>query len=56
MLTAVDQLTAMLRRNQDALAAGVARLAPLVRYATNATALGHWGDTYLCLPAVFPCH
>ncbi|MFD4192203.1 MCE family protein [Amycolatopsis thermoflava] len=56
VLASLDQLTGMLQRNQEALAAGVARLAPLVRYATNITGQGHWGDTYVCLPVVSSCY
>ncbi|WP_167481610.1 MULTISPECIES: MCE family protein [Amycolatopsis] len=56
VLASLDRLTAMLQRNQDALAEGIARLAPLIRYATTATGQGHWGETYVCLPVVSPCY
>ncbi|GHF20363.1 ABC transporter substrate-binding protein [Amycolatopsis deserti] len=56
VLGSLDQLTGMLQRNQESLATGVARLAPLIRYATNATGHGHWGDTYVCLPVVSACY
>ncbi|NIH87681.1 phospholipid/cholesterol/gamma-HCH transport system substrate-binding protein [Amycolatopsis granulosa] len=56
VLSALDQLTAMLQRNEDALATGIARFAPFIRLATNATGQGHWGDTYVCLPLVSPCY
>ncbi|MFI5608887.1 MCE family protein [Amycolatopsis sp. NPDC051903] len=56
-LAAVDQLTALLQRNQDSLALGVKKLAPLLRLGTNIAGDGHWIDGYLCglvLPSVGP--
>ncbi len=57
VLTHLDQLTSMLQRNQDSLAAGIQAFAPLVRLGTNIAGNGHWIDGYLCgliLPSVGP--
>jgi phospholipid/cholesterol/gamma-HCH transport system substrate-binding protein len=64
LLTQLDQLTSMLQRNQDALAAGIRAFAPLVRLGTNLSGNGRWVDGYLCglvLPSFGPlneagCH
>ncbi|MFI5587811.1 MCE family protein [Amycolatopsis sp. NPDC051758] len=64
LLTQLDQLTSMLQRNQDALAAGIKGFAPLVRLGVNLTGNGRWIDGYLCglvLPSFGPlneegCH
>jgi phospholipid/cholesterol/gamma-HCH transport system substrate-binding protein len=64
LLTQLDQLTSMLQRNQDALAAGIRGFAPLVRLGTNLSGNGRWVDGYLCglvLPSFGPlneagCH
>ncbi len=64
LLTQLDQLTSMLQRNQDALAAGIRGFAPFVRLGTNLAGNGRWIDGYLCglvLPSFGPlneegCH
>ena len=64
LLTELDQLTSMLQRNQDALAAGIKGFAPLVRLGTNIAGSGRFIDGYLCgliLPSMGPlneegCH
>lgn len=64
LLTQLDQLTSMLQRNQDALAAGIRGFAPLVRLGTNIAGNGRFIDGYLCgliLPSIGPlneegCH
>ncbi|WP_086853583.1 MCE family protein [Amycolatopsis kentuckyensis] len=64
LLTQLDQLTSMLQRNQDALAAGIRGFAPFVRLGTNIAGNGRWIDGYLCglvLPSFGPlneegCH
>ncbi|MEQ0561788.1 MCE family protein [Amycolatopsis sp. NEAU-NG30] len=64
LLTQLDRLTSMLQRNQDALAAGIRGLAPLVRFGTNIAGSGRFIDGYLCgliLPSLGPlneegCH
>jgi phospholipid/cholesterol/gamma-HCH transport system substrate-binding protein len=64
LLTQLDQLTSMLQRNQDALAAGIKGFAPLVRLGVNIAGNGRWIDGYLCgliLPSFGPlneegCH
>jgi len=64
LLTQLDQLTSMLQRNQDAMAAGIRAFAPLVRLGTNIAGSGRWIDGYLCgllLPSFGPineesCH
>ncbi|MEV6446212.1 MCE family protein [Amycolatopsis sp. NPDC051716] len=64
LLTQLDQLTSMLQRNQDALAAGIRGFAPFVRLGTNLAGSGRWIDGYLCglvLPSFGPvneegCH
>ncbi|HVW44126.1 MAG TPA: MCE family protein [Amycolatopsis sp.] len=57
VLKSLDQLTAMLQRNQDSLAAGIARFAPYIRVFTNTVGNGHWFDNYICglvLPPIGP--
>ncbi|MFD4197319.1 MCE family protein [Amycolatopsis thermoflava] len=57
VLTSLDQLTAMLQRNQDNLAQGIARFAPYIRVFTNTVGNGHWFDNYICgliLPSIGP--
>ncbi|UOZ07482.1 MlaD family protein [Amycolatopsis sp. WQ 127309] len=57
LLTQLDQLTSMLQRNQDALAAGIRGFAPLVRLGVNLSGNGRWLDGYLCgllLPSFGP--
>ncbi|MEV4055521.1 MCE family protein [Amycolatopsis sp. NPDC049688] len=57
VLTQLDRLTSMLQRNQDALAAGIRGLAPLVRLGTNIAGSGRFIDGYLCgllLPSFGP--
>jgi phospholipid/cholesterol/gamma-HCH transport system substrate-binding protein len=57
VLTALDQLTGMLQRNQDSLAEGIKRFAPYIRVFTNTVGNGHWFDTYICgliLPSIGP--
>ncbi|MFJ1760819.1 MCE family protein [Amycolatopsis sp. NPDC088138] len=57
LLTQLDQLTSMLQRNQDALAAGIRGFAPLIRLAVNLSGNGRWVDGYLCglvLPSFGP--
>jgi phospholipid/cholesterol/gamma-HCH transport system substrate-binding protein len=57
VLTALDQLTGMLQRNQDSLAEGIKRFAPYIRMFTNSVGNGHWFDSYVCglvLPSVGP--
>jgi phospholipid/cholesterol/gamma-HCH transport system substrate-binding protein len=64
LLTQLDQLTSLLQRNQDALAAGIRALTPLVRLGTNIAGTGRFLDGYLCglvLPSAGPlneegCH
>ena len=64
VLSELDQLTSMLQRNQDALAAGIRGFAPLVRLGTNIAGTGRFIDGYLCglvLPSFGPlneegCH
>ncbi|MGW3958534.1 MCE family protein [Amycolatopsis sp. NPDC005003] len=64
LLSQLDQLTSMLQRNQDALAAGIRGFAPFVRLGTNLAGNGRWIDGYLCglvLPSFGPlneegCH
>jgi phospholipid/cholesterol/gamma-HCH transport system substrate-binding protein len=47
-LEQLNQVTAMLARNQDNLSRGLAALAPFVRISTNTTGSGRWFDGYLC--------
>lgn len=57
LLSRLDELTSMLQRNQDALAAGIRAFAPLVRFGTNIAGSGRWIDGYLCglvLPSFGP--
>ncbi|WP_442788283.1 hypothetical protein [Amycolatopsis sp. NBC_01286] len=57
LLTQLDQLTSMLQRDQDALAAGIRGFAPLVRLGVNLTGNGRRVDGYLCgllLPSFGP--
>ncbi|WP_026424100.1 MCE family protein [Actinokineospora inagensis] len=48
VLQNLDQLTAMLQRNQDALAEGIKKFAPFVRQFNNAIGTGRWFDNYIC--------
>ncbi|OLR90656.1 MCE family protein [Actinokineospora bangkokensis] len=48
VLTKLDQLTAMLQRNQTSLAEGIAKFAPFVRQFTNVIGNGRWFDSYIC--------
>jgi phospholipid/cholesterol/gamma-HCH transport system substrate-binding protein len=48
VLTQLDQLTAMLQRNQDNLGKGIEKLAPFVRQFTNTLGNGRWFDNYIC--------
>jgi phospholipid/cholesterol/gamma-HCH transport system substrate-binding protein len=48
VLASLDTLTAMLARNQDALAKGIRNMAPFVRLFNNAIGNGHWFDNYIC--------
>ncbi|HET6705969.1 MCE family protein [Amycolatopsis sp.] len=55
LLSQLDQLTSMLQRNQDALAAGIRGFAPFVRLGTNIAGTGRFLDGYLCglvLPSI----
>lgn len=56
VLASLDQLTSMLRRNQDALGDGVRNMAPFLRLFNNAVGSGHWFDNYICglLPPAAP--
>lgn len=57
VLAQLDQLTSMLQRNQDSLAAGLQRFAPFIRTATNVIGNGRFVDAYLCglvLPSIGP--
>lgn len=57
VLQSLDQLTAMLQRNQDALAQGIKNFAPFARQFNNAVGNGRWFDTYICgllPPAIGP--
>ncbi|WP_167384892.1 MCE family protein [Amycolatopsis tolypomycina] len=57
LLADLDQLTSMLQRNQDALAAGIRGFAPFVRLGTNIAGTGRFIDGYLCglvLPSFGP--
>ncbi|AXB46774.1 MCE family protein [Amycolatopsis albispora] len=57
VLTQLDQLTSMLQRNQDALAAGLREFAPFIRVFNNTIGNGRWFDNYICgllLPSVGP--
>lgn len=64
VLTQLDQLTAMLQRNQDSLAEGIKRFAPFIRVFNNTIGNGRWFDNYICgllLPSIGPineegCH
>ncbi len=47
-LAALDQVTDVLRRNQDNLNRSLELLAPFTRVGTNATGNGRWFDGYLC--------
>jgi phospholipid/cholesterol/gamma-HCH transport system substrate-binding protein len=47
-LDELDRLTKLLRRDQDALAHGVAALAPYTRAYNNVVANGRWFDGYFC--------
>jgi phospholipid/cholesterol/gamma-HCH transport system substrate-binding protein len=48
VLAQLDQFTAMLQRNQDALGQGIEKLAPFVREFTNTLGNGRWFDNYIC--------
>ncbi|GLZ39984.1 MCE family protein [Actinokineospora sp. NBRC 105648] len=48
VLQSLDQLTAMLQRNQDSLAAGIKNFAPFARQFNNAIGNGRWFDNYIC--------
>jgi len=57
VLTQLDQLTSMLQRNQDSLAAGISKFAPFIRVFTNTVGSGRWFDNYICglvLPSIGP--
>jgi phospholipid/cholesterol/gamma-HCH transport system substrate-binding protein len=47
-LAELDGVTALLQRNQDALAHGLAAMAPYIRSYTNVVGNGRWFDGYLC--------
>jgi phospholipid/cholesterol/gamma-HCH transport system substrate-binding protein len=47
-LTQLDQVTAVLQRNQQNLGRGLALLGPYYRLLDNAMGNGRWIDTYLC--------
>jgi phospholipid/cholesterol/gamma-HCH transport system substrate-binding protein len=48
VLQSLDQLTAMLQRNQDSLAEGIKKFAPFARQFNNAVGNGRWFDNYIC--------
>ncbi|GGS22972.1 MULTISPECIES: MCE family protein [Actinokineospora] len=48
VLESLDQLTAMLQRNQEALGEGIRKFAPFVRQFNNAIGNGRWFDNYIC--------
>jgi phospholipid/cholesterol/gamma-HCH transport system substrate-binding protein len=48
VLTSLDQLTAMLQRNQDSLAEGIKKFAPFARQFNNTLGNGRWFDSYIC--------
>ncbi|HVK21936.1 MAG TPA: MCE family protein [Actinokineospora sp.] len=48
VLQSLDQLTAMLQRNQDSLAEGIKKFAPFARQFNNAIGSGRWFDNYIC--------
>lgn len=48
VLKSLDQLTAMLQRNQDALSEGIKKFAPFARQFNNAIGNGRWFDNYIC--------
>lgn len=48
VLASLDQLTAMLQRNQDSLAKGIENMAPFLRLFNNAVGNGRWFDNYIC--------
>lgn len=48
VLDSLDQLTAMLQRNQDALGEGIKKMAPFARQFNNAIGNGRWFDNYIC--------
>ncbi|SDD46378.1 MCE family protein [Actinokineospora iranica] len=48
VLASLDQLTAMLQRNQDSLAEGIRKFAPFARQFNNALGTGRWFDAYVC--------
>lgn len=47
-LEELDGVTTMLQRNQDALARGIAAMAPYIRLFSNVVGNGRWFDGYLC--------
>lgn len=48
VLQSLDQLTAMLQRNQDSLAEGIKKFGPFARQFNNAIGNGRWFDNYIC--------
>lgn len=52
VLTQLDQVTTMLRKNQKSLANGIQAMAPFVRVFNNALGNGRWFDSYVC--GLFP--
>lgn len=48
VLKQLDQLTAMLHRNQDALGRGFKQYAPFIRQFANVVGNGRWFDNYIC--------
>ncbi|OQO91043.1 ABC transporter substrate-binding protein [Saccharomonospora piscinae] len=57
VLEQLDQLTAMLQRNQDSLSDGLENFAPFVRVFNNTIGNGRWFDNYICgllLPSIGP--
>ncbi len=48
VLKSLDQLTAMLQRNQTALGEGIKKFAPFARQFNNAIGNGRWFDNYIC--------
>jgi phospholipid/cholesterol/gamma-HCH transport system substrate-binding protein len=47
-LTALNNVTTILQRNQNSLSQGIANLAPFVRVFTNSIGNGRWLDSYFC--------
>lgn len=48
VLDSLNELTTLLRRNQDSLGMGVRRLAPFLRLVGNSLGNGRWFDNYIC--------